>query len=219
LPCFLNNTGGAPAGVLRPGNAAADTTADHIHVLDAAPARIPDAHRHGTQILGRADRPGRPRGAAGGHSDHRPPRTTAPRRSAVPVRPGRGHAPPGLPHRHPDGRGPCNCWRSATRARPHRGPHPLRQDHRNGPGRRVGPSVCPATHPGQESVTSAINPVQSNPTERRRLEIQRFYRWDSDALYCDVLSPRGCGRRPSPTVPRCVLDGSYAFLIGCAQVH
>ncbi|MGW2426517.1 hypothetical protein ACWC0C_46410 [Streptomyces sp. NPDC001709] len=44
--------------VLRPGNAAANTAADHIAVLDAALAQIPDAHRYGTEILIRADSAG-----------------------------------------------------------------------------------------------------------------------------------------------------------------
>ncbi|MGW3202559.1 IS1380 family transposase [Streptomyces sp. NPDC001118] len=58
LLCFLDNTGEALAGLLRPGNAAANTAADHIGVLDAALAQIPDAHRHGTDILIRADSAG-----------------------------------------------------------------------------------------------------------------------------------------------------------------
>ncbi|MFJ3934306.1 IS1380 family transposase [Streptomyces sp. NPDC090029] len=58
LLCFLDNTGEALAGVLRPGNAGANTAADHIAVLDAALAQIPDAHRHGTDILIRADSAG-----------------------------------------------------------------------------------------------------------------------------------------------------------------
>lgn len=36
------------SGLLRPGNAGANTAADHITVLDQALAQIPDAHRHGT---------------------------------------------------------------------------------------------------------------------------------------------------------------------------
>jgi hypothetical protein len=52
---FLDNSGEFLAGLLRPGNAAANTAADHIAVLDAALAQIPDAHRHGTPILVRAD--------------------------------------------------------------------------------------------------------------------------------------------------------------------
>ncbi|MFF3735663.1 transposase, partial [Streptomyces sp. NPDC002476] len=58
LMCFLDNTGEALAGVLRPGNAGANTAADHITVLDQALAQIPDAHRHGTPILIRADSAG-----------------------------------------------------------------------------------------------------------------------------------------------------------------
>jgi len=55
LLCFLDNTGEALAAVLRPGNAGANTAAGHITVLDQALAQIPDAHRHGTPILIRAD--------------------------------------------------------------------------------------------------------------------------------------------------------------------
>jgi hypothetical protein len=58
LLCFLDNTGEALAGLLRPGNAGANTAADHITVLDAALAQVPDAHRHGTTILIRADSAG-----------------------------------------------------------------------------------------------------------------------------------------------------------------
>jgi hypothetical protein len=56
--CFLDNIGEAPAGLLRPGNAGANTAADHITVIDAALAQIPDAHRHGTPVLIRADSAG-----------------------------------------------------------------------------------------------------------------------------------------------------------------
>ncbi|PIB03819.1 hypothetical protein B1C81_35480 [Streptomyces sp. HG99] len=49
--CFPDNTGEALAGVLRSGNASANTAADHITVLDTALAQIPDAHRHGTDTL------------------------------------------------------------------------------------------------------------------------------------------------------------------------
>lgn len=52
---FLDNSGEFLAGILRPGNAGANTAADHITVLDAALAQIPDAHRHGTPVLIRAD--------------------------------------------------------------------------------------------------------------------------------------------------------------------
>lgn len=55
---FLANTGEALAGRLRPGNAGANTVADHVTVLDQALAQIPDAHRHGTDILLRTDRVG-----------------------------------------------------------------------------------------------------------------------------------------------------------------
>jgi Transposase DDE domain group 1 len=52
---FLDNSGEFLAGLLRPGNAGANTAADHITVLDAALAQIPDAHRHGGPLLVRAD--------------------------------------------------------------------------------------------------------------------------------------------------------------------
>ena len=41
--------------LLRPGNAGSNTAADHIAVLDAALAQIPDSYRHGHPILIRAD--------------------------------------------------------------------------------------------------------------------------------------------------------------------
>ena len=55
LLAWLDNTGEALAGMLRPGNANANTAADHIQVTDEALAQIPDEHRHGTPILIRAD--------------------------------------------------------------------------------------------------------------------------------------------------------------------
>lgn len=55
LLAFLDNTNEALAGVLRPGNAGANTAADHIAVTDLALAQIPDAYRHGQPILIRAD--------------------------------------------------------------------------------------------------------------------------------------------------------------------
>lgn len=58
LLCFLANTGGALAGRLRPGNAGANTASDHITVLDDVLAQLPDAHRHGTDILIRTDSAG-----------------------------------------------------------------------------------------------------------------------------------------------------------------
>ncbi|MDQ4021579.1 MAG: IS1380 family transposase [Actinomycetota bacterium] len=55
---FCDNTGEFLAGQLRRSNAGSNTAADHITVLDAALAQIPDAHRHGTPILIRADTAG-----------------------------------------------------------------------------------------------------------------------------------------------------------------
>ncbi len=54
----LDNTGEFLAAQLRPGNAGANIAADHIAVLDAALAQIPDQHRFGTPILVRADTAG-----------------------------------------------------------------------------------------------------------------------------------------------------------------
>ncbi|QCX82486.1 hypothetical protein C9F11_45530 (plasmid) [Streptomyces sp. YIM 121038] len=58
LLCFPASTRGALAGRLRPGNAGANTASDHITVLDDALAQLPDAHRHGTDILIRTDSAG-----------------------------------------------------------------------------------------------------------------------------------------------------------------
>jgi hypothetical protein len=55
LMAFCDNTGEFLAGELRRGNAGANTAADHIDVLDAALAQVPDAHRYGSPILVRAD--------------------------------------------------------------------------------------------------------------------------------------------------------------------
>ena len=55
---FLDNTGEFLAGELRRGNAGANTAADHVAVLDAALAQVPEAHRYGTPILVRADTAG-----------------------------------------------------------------------------------------------------------------------------------------------------------------
>lgn len=54
----LDNTGEFLAAILRPGTAGANNAADHIAVLDAALAQIPDGHRHGALILIRADTAG-----------------------------------------------------------------------------------------------------------------------------------------------------------------
>ena len=52
---WLDNTNEALAGLLRAGNAGANTAADHIAALDAALEQIPDAHRQTTPILVRTD--------------------------------------------------------------------------------------------------------------------------------------------------------------------
>jgi hypothetical protein len=58
LFCFLDGTREALSGLLREGRAGSNTTADHISVLDAALAQIPDAHRYGNPILIRSDSAG-----------------------------------------------------------------------------------------------------------------------------------------------------------------
>jgi hypothetical protein len=55
---FCDNTGEFLAAQLRRGNSGSNTAADHITVLDAALAQLPDTHRHGTAILVRADTAG-----------------------------------------------------------------------------------------------------------------------------------------------------------------
>jgi hypothetical protein len=55
LLAFLDNTDEFLAGLLRRGNAGSNTAADHIEVLDAALAQIPDRYRHGHPILIRTD--------------------------------------------------------------------------------------------------------------------------------------------------------------------
>src|SRR5262249_12030620 len=52
---FCDNSNEALAGMLRPGNAGANTAADLIAVLDQALVQIPDEFRHGYPILVRLD--------------------------------------------------------------------------------------------------------------------------------------------------------------------
>jgi hypothetical protein len=54
LLCFLDGTGEAPAGILRPGNAGSNTAADHKQVLDLALAQL-DPQALDGEILVRAD--------------------------------------------------------------------------------------------------------------------------------------------------------------------
>jgi hypothetical protein len=54
LLCFLDETGEAPAGVLRPGNAGSNTAGDHQQVLDLALAQLDQEALAGV-ILGRGD--------------------------------------------------------------------------------------------------------------------------------------------------------------------
>jgi hypothetical protein len=56
--CFLDATGEALAGLLRPGNAGSNTAADHVSVLGQALAQIPEQHRYGVPILVRSDSAG-----------------------------------------------------------------------------------------------------------------------------------------------------------------
>jgi DDE family transposase len=58
LLCFLDSSGEALAGILRPGNAGSNTAADHITVLGQALQQIPDVYRHGSPILIRSDSAG-----------------------------------------------------------------------------------------------------------------------------------------------------------------
>jgi Transposase DDE domain group 1 len=54
LLCYLDQTDEALAGVLRPGNAGSNTTADHFEVLQMALEQLPEADRD-REILARAD--------------------------------------------------------------------------------------------------------------------------------------------------------------------
>jgi Transposase DDE domain group 1 len=59
LLCYLDNTDETLAGILRPGNAAAHTPADHLTVLDASLVQLPPPRpRERRRILGRADSAG-----------------------------------------------------------------------------------------------------------------------------------------------------------------
>jgi hypothetical protein len=58
LLCYLAETGEPLAGVLRPGNAGANTAADHFEVLQLALEQLPEADVH-REILARADIGGR----------------------------------------------------------------------------------------------------------------------------------------------------------------
>jgi hypothetical protein len=63
LLCYLDETGEALAGRLRPGNAGANCAADHVAVLDDALAQLPvrprtDDHPGGVEMLARADSAG-----------------------------------------------------------------------------------------------------------------------------------------------------------------
>jgi hypothetical protein len=58
LLCFLDATGEALAGLLRPGNAGSNTAADHVVVLGRALAQIPEQHRYGVPVLVRSDSAG-----------------------------------------------------------------------------------------------------------------------------------------------------------------
>jgi DDE family transposase len=62
LLCFLDATGEALAGILRPGNAGSNTTADHIAVLNLALEQLPDHIRHGEPVLVRSDSAGATKG-------------------------------------------------------------------------------------------------------------------------------------------------------------
>jgi hypothetical protein len=55
LVCYLDETGEPLAGMLRPGRAGSDTSADHIEVLDQALAQIPQQTGRDWSILARAD--------------------------------------------------------------------------------------------------------------------------------------------------------------------
>lgn len=55
---FLDNTNEALAGILRRGNAGANTAANHIEITGLALAQIPEGQRWGQPILIRATNAG-----------------------------------------------------------------------------------------------------------------------------------------------------------------
>ncbi len=65
LLCFLDATGEALAGMLRPGNAGSNTAADHVTVRDHALRQIPEAHCYGSPSLIRSDSAGSSEAALG----------------------------------------------------------------------------------------------------------------------------------------------------------
>jgi hypothetical protein len=71
LLCYLDETGEALAGILRPGNAGSNTAADHEQVLDLALAQLDQQALEG-EILLRADGAG-----AGARADRLLPRSSA----------------------------------------------------------------------------------------------------------------------------------------------
>jgi Transposase DDE domain group 1 len=58
LLCWLDKSGEALAGLLRPGNAGANDADDHVTVLDQALAQLPEAARADGKLLARADTAG-----------------------------------------------------------------------------------------------------------------------------------------------------------------
>ena len=58
LMCWLDGSGEALASLLRPGNAGANTAADHLTVLDRALSQLPEAERAGFAVLARSDSAG-----------------------------------------------------------------------------------------------------------------------------------------------------------------
>ncbi len=76
LMAWCDNTGESLAAMLRPGNAGANTAADHITVTDRALAQIPDAHRYARADPGLRRRRRRDQDLAG--SPTRPARPARP---------------------------------------------------------------------------------------------------------------------------------------------
>jgi Transposase DDE domain group 1 len=70
LQAYADETREALGALLRPGNAGANTAADHVTVLDLALAQIPAEHIEGLQILVRADTAGATHGLADHCREH-----------------------------------------------------------------------------------------------------------------------------------------------------